>query len=214
MYPPGKVHGGPGRFGFDKSAHLTETSPLVSDASRRRLDAEWALHWDMSKPVLIEKSPPNLIRTRFLQALFPDARQIIVMRHPIAVACATQKWSWSSYTSLVEHWLVCHELLVSDARHLPSVLVIRYEEFVADPDQTLAEALRYAGLDPHPANMAVRSNVNDAYFRRWSANRPLEPGEERSTPTARLRTFEERVARFGYSMVEPGRIVAAEGSRC
>ena len=39
----------------------------------------------MSEPVLVEKSPPNLVRTRFLQALFPDARQIVVTRHPIAV---------------------------------------------------------------------------------------------------------------------------------
>ena len=31
----------------------------------------------MSKPVLVEKSPPNLIRTRFLQALYPEARQIM-----------------------------------------------------------------------------------------------------------------------------------------
>ena len=101
----------------------------------------------MSKPVLVEKSPPNLIRTRFLQALYPEARQIVVMRHPIAVACATQKWSWSSYTSLIEHWLVCHELLIADAQHLPGLLVLRYEEFVADPDGQLARALDYVGLD-------------------------------------------------------------------
>ena len=80
---------------------------------------------------------------------------------------------------------------------------------VADPDQTLAEAQRYVGLDPHPANMAVRSNVNDAYFRRWAANRSWNRAKKFDTDRA-VRRFDERVARFGYSMVEPGRIVAAE----
>ena len=213
VYPPGNVHGGPGKFGFDKSAHLTETSPLVSDASRRRLDAEWALHWDMSKPVLIEKSPPNLIRTRFLQALYPDARQIIVMRHPIAVACATQKWSWSSYTSLVEHWLVCHELLVSDARHLPSVLVIRYEDFVADPDETLAEAQRYAGLDPHPANMAVRSERQRRLLPAVVGAIAAGTWRRGSTLTARLHVLRSGWRGLGTAWWSRAGIVAAEEIR-
>ena len=28
VYPPAYAHGGPGRFGFDPDAHLTESSPL------------------------------------------------------------------------------------------------------------------------------------------------------------------------------------------
>ena len=41
VYQPGRAHGGPGRFGFDPEAHLTETSALVSDASRARLLEQW-----------------------------------------------------------------------------------------------------------------------------------------------------------------------------
>ena len=213
VYPPGSVFGGPGKFGYDESAHLTEHSPLVSDASRGRLDAEWSAHWDMSKPVLVEKSPPNLIRTRFLQALYPEARQIVVMRHPIAVACATQKWSWSSYTSLIEHWLVCHELLIADAQHLPGLLVVRYEEFVADPDGQLARALDYVGLDPVPANLTVRPDVNESYFRRWTANRGWNAAKRFDTDRA-VKRFEERVGRFGYSMSAPGSHDSGVGDSC
>jgi hypothetical protein len=204
LYPPGTAHGGPGKFGFDPGAHLTESSPLVSAASRRQLDSEWSAHWDLTRPVLVEKSPPNLIRTRFLQALYPDAKQIIVMRHPIAVACATQKWSWTSYTALIEHWLVCHEILVEDARHLPELLVIRYEDFVAHPNDTLADAFGYIGLDPHPTDMTVRTSVNDAYFGRWTKRR-WNPVKRYDTDRAADR-FEDRVKRFGYSMREPARL--------
>jgi len=208
VYHPANRHGGPGRFGFHDQAYLDETSPLVSDENRERLLAEWSPHWDMSRPVLLEKSPPNLIRTRFVQALFPEARQIAVIRHPIAVACATQKWSWTSYTSLIEHWLVCHERLEQDALQLPQLHVVRYEDFVADPDSRLADAFRYIGVDPRPSGLRVRDAINDGYFGRWTANR-WNPLKRYDTDRA-VERFEERVARFGYSMREPSRLSPPE----
>ncbi len=72
------------------------------------------------------------------------------MRHPIAVACATQKWSWTSYTALIDHWLVCHELMVEDARHLPQLLLIRYEDFVADPDARSPMRFATSASSPSP----------------------------------------------------------------
>src|SRR5438445_5092577 len=42
-------HGGPGKFGFDPRAHLTEKTRLVSEANRDRLFSEWAAHWDLEK---------------------------------------------------------------------------------------------------------------------------------------------------------------------
>jgi len=78
VYPPARAFGGPGRFAFRGESHLTESSPLVSEENARRLLADWGRHWDMTKPVLVEKSPPNLIRMRFLQALFPEA--VILVR--------------------------------------------------------------------------------------------------------------------------------------
>ena len=201
VYPPGKRHGGPGRFGFDPAAHLTERSSLVSERNRARLLDEWGRHWDLSRPVLLEKSPPNLIRTRFLQAMFPGSRQIVVVRHPIAVACATQKWSRTSYTSLVEHWLVCHETLLADLEHVERLMVIRYEDFVADPDATLAAAFRFIGLEPRPSGLQVRGDVNAAYFQRWRSHR-WNPYKRFDTDRA-TRQLAARAGRFGYSLEHP-----------
>jgi hypothetical protein len=204
VYHPANRHGGPGRFGFHGEAYLDETSPLVTEANRRKLLEEWSRHWDMSKPVLVEKSPPNLIRTRFLQGLFPGSHQVVMMRHPIAVACATQKWSWTSYTSLVEHWLVCHERLEADAPHLEHLIVLRYEDFVAAPDARLADVFRFVGVEPKPSGLTVKTTINDAYFTRWAANR-WNPLKRYDTDRA-VERFEERVNRFGYSLREPARL--------
>ena len=52
-----------GRFAFDPQAHLTEASPLITDAGRAQLLAEWTPHWDMSRLWLLEKSPPKRPQT-------------------------------------------------------------------------------------------------------------------------------------------------------
>lgn len=208
VYKSGRRHGGPGRFGFDPEAHLTETSQLVCDRSREQLLEQWGRHWDASRPVLVEKSPPNLIRTRFLQALFPEARFVALVRHPVAVAGATRQfghvrrlWRRMSYSSLIEHWLHCHELLLEDAPHIRNLLVMRYEEFVSSPDARLADVYRFIGLEPRPSGLEVKREINDAYFRRWALARRVQ-GTSADIASA-IETMEERVNRFGYSLAQP-----------
>ena len=91
VYPKPSARQQAGRFAFVRGAHLTERSPLVTTESRHTLFSEWSRYWDLTCPWLLEKSPPNLIMTRFLQELFPSSRFVIVLRHPIAVACATRE---------------------------------------------------------------------------------------------------------------------------
>lgn len=192
VYPPAHLYGGPGKFGFHREAHLTEASPLVSAENRERLLSEWAPHWDTSRPVLVEKSPPNLIRSRFLQALYPDASFVMVVRHPVAVSLATQKWSRTSLASLLRHWLVCQRTFEADRSRLARFLVVSYEELAADPGACLARVFAFLGLEPHPAQLEVRADGNEQYFARWRAL------GLRTLPL-RLR-FERGVAEFGYGL--------------
>ena len=64
VYPPARQYGGAGRFARDERAHLTEMSPLVSPSNAQRLWDAWSPYWDLSRPCLLEKSPPNLIMGR------------------------------------------------------------------------------------------------------------------------------------------------------
>ena len=193
VYRPAKDFGGPGRFAFDPQARLTEDSPLVTDESRRRLMDEWGRFWDMTKPVLVEKSPPNLVRGRFLEALFPDARLVMMQRHPLAVAYATQKWSRTSLRSLIRHWLAAHEAFEEDLPRLRHVQLVRYEDFIADPAATLEAVYGFLGLEPVPVGFDIRADANDAYLARWRA-------EPRLRRALFVRAFDERVQRFGYSL--------------
>jgi hypothetical protein len=217
VYPTAAVLGGPGTFGFDPRAYMDETSPLVSPVNASRILSEWAAHWDTSRRLLVEKSPPNVVRTRFLQALFPGCRFIIVLRHPVAVGYATQKWTtrmpalrrlgladrrmpkvWIG--RLIEHWLRCHEQFERDRPRLDAVHVLRYEDFVARPEEHLGELHAFLGLKPAPLVREVRGGANDAYVERWLGR----CGSPLTRPYARrvTRSFEERVNRFGYSLVD------------
>lgn len=200
-YPVAKIYGGPGRFGFSPHSHLTERSPLASEENAARLRADWGKHWDLSKRVLIEKSPPNILKLRFLQAMFPGATFIVIMRHPIAVAMATQKWSLTSIHSLIRHWLVCHELFLADAKSLERVIVTSYETMVSEPD-TFARLQAAAGLEPSASDFVARAGVNSKYFRQWASAGGAVSRAHRGV-IARL--YERRANRFGYSLRAPER---------
>src|SRR5215475_9332199 len=128
VYPSARVYGGPGRFGFIAEAHMTESSSLYSESNAERLFSDWSRLWDTSLEFLLEKSPPNLIRGRFLQACFPNSYFVVIVRHPIAVSLATVKFSHLRLARLFEHWQVCHRLFEADRPYLKNVLAIRYED--------------------------------------------------------------------------------------
>lgn len=213
IYRPSGYFGGAGAFGFHPEAHLTEASPLVTKENRQRLFSEWSPYWDLSKSYLLEKSPPNIIRTRFLQAMFPNSYFIILMRHPVAVSFATQKWyrryrvNWRGFPRILEHWLVCHEMFRVDQTYLKKSFVVKYEEFVADPDKWVNDIYHFLGLADHAMSQKIISGVNNRYFELWEKKRSgyFSGIFHRKT----VKAYEERVRLFGYSLTDLNWIGAA-----
>jgi hypothetical protein len=180
---------------------LTEASDLATDDNRLRLFGEWKTYWDLGKPVLLEKSPSNLIRTRFLQELFPNSYFVIVIRHPIAVAYATQKWSNTSLAELIEHWLVCHETFEQDRRYIRRLLVLKYEDFVERP-QAMLEMMYYFLALPNYSNRIseVRPGLNERYLQRWRTYQDDALPEGCVEARCIKQKYERRVTAFGYGL--------------
>jgi hypothetical protein len=204
VYPPAKVYGGPGRFGFAAESHLTEASPLASEESARRLIEEWSPHWDLSRALLLEKSPPNLLKTRFLQALFPGSRFVVIVRHPIPVSIPTARWRGTRrYDRMFEHWLRCHALFEGDRERLERVHVLTYEQLVRDPEEVLHGIFEFLDLEPIAPSEPVEGGANEKYFRQWQdLKRDLRMRVYLDLVSL---VYERRVRRYGYSLLSPER---------
>lgn len=208
VYPAASAHGGWGRFGFDPAAHLTEKS--VEPGMRAGLDEAWGPYWDRDRPILVEKSPPNMIHMRFLAELFPGSRFVMILRHPIAVTLASLKWAKNhpvrriakrrTTGRLIEHWLACHRIMREDASHIDNLMVFMYEDFVAEPDRHLDEIYEFIGAAPYERRLEIHGG-EDKYLAQWRQMR----SRPWYRPYAQVveRRHEAAVNEFGYSMVRP-----------
>jgi hypothetical protein len=195
-------YGGPGRFAFDPGSHLTEKSKLATPENAQSIFESWAPFWDLSRPYLIEKSPPNLVRTRFLQALFPNTYFIILYRHPVPVSYATRRWTnIRPFHFLLEHWLVAFEQFERDRAHLQRVFTLRYEDFVMDPQAWLDRIYDFIGIERRPLQRSVSQAVNADYFDRW--NKSFSSPVWRTYVQYMRARFERRFNRFGYTLGTP-----------
>lgn len=152
-----------------------------------RLTKEWAMRLDCRKPVLLEKSPPNAAKTRWLQQHFENAHFVGIMRNPYAVAEGiTRKAdpkhlinSWPIEKSAYQ-WMRSNQVLIEDAKHLKKFMWIKYEDFAEDTVTALNSITDFIGVPSfknfesdrnwsiHERNESVR-NMNSESIKRLSA---------------------------------------------
>lgn len=165
VYRQAKHYEGAGKYCFHKEANLTENSSLLNQTNNDKLRMEWNLHWDLSKEILIEKSPMNLIMMRYLNEIFEHAYFLVIIRHPVAVSYATQKWSKTSIESLLLHWITGHFIMLRDSQILKNIQIISYESLIIAPNRVLSKIKDFVGVDVDYDQQFI--NHNQQYFDRW-----------------------------------------------
>lgn len=202
VYPTARDHGGPGRFALAESAHLTEESPLATEEHAERLIEQWRPYWDMARPVLLEKSPPNLLMTRFLRALYPDAFFLIVVRHPVIVAMSTRRWVGGSWASLMDNWFHAHDVFTADAARLSRLHVVKYEDLVSDAQRALTAIAEFLGLSGAIPIDCIDPHRSVAYEEQWERLAQSSRPWDRRTHRALCRDYELRARHYGYSLLD------------
>jgi hypothetical protein len=171
VLPTDEHHGGPGRFAFSADAHMT----AIFEADAVALRAQWERYWDLSCPVLLEKSPPNLLRFRALQQAFPRSAFILIKRHPIPVSLSTRKWTPAlTMEQLLRHWVHAYDLASADVPFLRRVMVLHYEDLIGDPAGTLSGVADFLGISPAFDLTGVDRKGNEPYFGRWHDDGTLD----------------------------------------
>ena len=225
VYPTAHELGGPGRFGFDTRAHRTESSTLLTPENVSKLRASWHKYWDNAKRIYVEKTPSNLLATRFLQAAFANSYFIVIRRHPVPVAMASQKWKFNvtSLDNLFRHWLHCHALFEGDRKYLKRVYELKYENYVEDQDKCHNEIAAFIGTQvPEPPKddtfrivlqwrnptglrvpekgMEKASPIhNQKYLDRW--HKLLTESPFRIYYRYLVRKYESQFNQYGYSLI-------------
>ncbi len=206
VYPIDTECGGAGRFGFDPRAHLTETSDLLTPESVARLRASWHSYWDKSKTICVEKTPGNLLMTRFLQAAFPNSYFIVIRRHPVPVSMGTPRLGQASLTSLhrlFEHWLHCHELFEEDKKYLKHLYEFTYEDYIENPAKYHQEIAAFIGTrvrEDVTARITITGAHNKKYLDHWC--NLLRNSFFKGYYGYIARKYESRFAEYGYSLTK------------
>eukprot|EP00959_Pyramimonas_sp_CCMP1952_P010149 212107-Pyramimonas_sp.AAC.1 len=216
-------------LGPESKVHLTENDTGVTLENQAELLNAFGYHWNLEKPVLLEKTPANAVMTRFLQALLNlgnsawDPKQpagggesvvrfIFISRDPLANALAHDALAdvvGVPLHKMVENWLAVHEYFMSDKEQLQHVRVIRLEDFVTNPASHISSLWEWMGLEV-PNGLAektverlkVVSNPNQKYMVQY-CNAMIRGGNAKVEAHLHLiKEFNDRIKRLnlGYDL--------------
>lgn len=138
-----------------------------------------------------DKLPENVFRLGLLGRIFPNARVVVVRRHPLdtCVSCLMKRFNdvqysytnsmetlgaqYQAYEAVLEHWREASPL---------RILELRYESLVADFEPNVRRLVDFLGLDWDPACLSpqdsarmvntasagqIREGVNDRSIAKW-----------------------------------------------
>ncbi len=115
--------------------------------NKKKLLRQWgAVVNDLSRPVIIEKSPTNAARVLWLEENFRNAHFIGIIRNGYAVAEGIQRKAKHSIEKCAEQWAKSNEILLRDIAETERHKLIRYEDLTANPAAVINELLEFLGL--------------------------------------------------------------------
>jgi hypothetical protein len=159
-----------------------DATPGLSQAYREALAS--ALEGSQGD-VIVEKNPRHVLRIPFLDAVFPDARFIHIIRDPrdtvASLMFRNRGRSWGhleipgwqellrrhpreNHIRCAYQWRDAVSTARADARALGPgrYLEVRYEDLVREPARVTGAALKLLGLDPDPRVDAFLPRIQDA----------------------------------------------------
>ena len=131
VFPTARAFGGPCRYASKKRSRLTELDHLPRENT---LYDQWASKWDLTQSVLLEKSPPHVMHSRWLQAVFRERTSgsisfVFTMKHPLSIY--ERHCTFVGLKTYLENWLSQMETLREDITRLEHAYVIRYEDWLS-----------------------------------------------------------------------------------
>ncbi|MFK0171909.1 sulfotransferase family protein [Streptomyces sp. NPDC090306] len=207
-----------------RTVHVRLSRSFTPDAMRAldldRAELEHVL-WDRilhvelqrsGKDVIVDKTPPNTLIWPRLQRCWPNARYIVLLRHPGAVIeSLTSRRTDPDHEAIRAEVLAYSEKLEEARLALPGAHVVRYEDLTAEPELRTRELCAYLGV-PWETGMLDYGDRDHGVFRPqlgdWSST--IKSGRVQrariADPAAELPPRLAAIARaWGYPVAAPPR---------
>lgn len=127
--------------------YLDETN--TGNVNVKKLKKQWAARYKgLDKPILLEKSPPNTARLRWLQANFDNAYFIGIIRNGYAVAEGIRRKAGHPVELGARQWAGSNEILLKDFAFLTNKFLITYEELTENPSKILTDICKFISVPP------------------------------------------------------------------
>ena len=121
-------------FGMQKDDFiLTE----VDDGNYLRVYYDWYFETKGDRKILLEKTPVNSMRMRWLQHWFSPAQFIVIARSPYGVCEGMARKTGVSIAEAAENWRIVYQTILDSFEYVDSHLMITYDDLTDETDTTL-----------------------------------------------------------------------------
>jgi hypothetical protein len=149
-------------------------------------NSKWMLSskWAESGRVLVEKSPPNVLRARMMEEQFEDPYFIVMVRNPYAIAEGMRRRWGRSVQRSTRHWVESSKEQIENIENLNNVIWFRYEKLCSKPNYIKKKIINFIpelydlsfdvsvsgthAIDKHNSVPIKITNFNDRQIRNLS----------------------------------------------
>ena len=173
------------------------------------IKAVWKTYWDTSKPILLEKSPPNLIRTRDILAHFHPVSFIVMVRNPYAHCEGLMRRNQWTAKRAANFSMKCLQAQLKNSRELENTLVFTYESLVRSPANACSQLTAFmpglgslkheASFEVHSVDGTLSRPIIDLNAKKIAA---LSVDTMEALNTI-FRQHEETIKAWGYDFISP-----------
>ena len=171
----------------------------------------WDGYWDKDKPLLVDKSPPNILRANEISEHFDPSYFLIMVRNPYAHCEGLMRRNKDVARRAAMFAVRCLRQQMRNAKELQNTLCFTYEELASNPAET---AKKIEAFLPQlgPLNYAQNFSLNsvDGVVERGIVN--LNQKKLRRLSVGDLKTINSVLEKnadvmnyWGYDYTEPSR---------
>jgi hypothetical protein len=133
----------PRPFEHDVGAVWTEKKHIfqnIENYNWPKIKEIWSNKWQLSSNwaeddrVLVEKSPPNVLRARMMEEEFENSYFIVMVRNPYAIAEGMRRRWGRDIRRSAKHWVEASREQVKNVENLKNVIWFRYEKLCSKPE--------------------------------------------------------------------------------